>query len=143
MKIEAASQELLHEFCSRISYSWTPSLRGIALADSGVVQAVVGFDSWTPNSAQMHVWCGGRVTRAFIKECLRYLFVTCNKGLAIGVTPGDNKDALNFNRRIGFQILFEVPNAWKVGTSMVIQQLRREDCKWLRGSDGQEYTASS
>lgn len=131
--IEACTQADLDEFCTRISYIRTPTLRGIKLTTDGVVQACVGFDYWTPNAAQMHVWVGGSVTKSYIKECLGYLFVTCGKGLAIGVTPSDNVQALEFNRRIGFKVIAEIPDAWSVGTSMVIQLLRKEDCRWLRG----------
>ena len=129
----AATPEDLDEFCTRVSYVRTPTLKGIKLVRDDVIQAIVGFDYWTPNAAQMHVWVGGQVNRAFIRECFNYLFVTCKKGLAIGVTPSDNKEALDFNRRIGFRVCYEVADGWALGTSMVIQELRKDECIWIRG----------
>ena len=132
--ISAATDADLDEFCGLIGYQRTPSLRGIKFVENDVVQACTGFDYWTPNAAQMHIWVGGRLTRQYIREVCRYLFIECKKGLAIGVTPGDNKAALDFNRRIGFRVVCEIPNAWSLGTSMVIQELRAHECIWIGGS---------
>jgi hypothetical protein len=136
--IEAATQRDLEIFCDLVSYQITPSLRGIKLVDGTEVIACAGFDYWTPNSAQMHIWVGRILTRRFIKEVFTYLFVTNKKELAIGVTPGDNKAALDFNRRIGFRKVYEVKDGWDLGTSMVIQELRKHECIWIGGSDGSD-----
>lgn len=141
--IEAATQRDLDEFCERIQYVRTPSLRGIKLVVGDKIQACVGFDYWTHTAAQMHVWVGTQITRRFIQETLKYLFIDCKKELAIGVTPGDNRAALDFNQRIGFRRTYEVKDGWKLGTSMVIQELRKHECIWIRGLHGSEYSARS
>ena len=128
--IEAASAADLDEFCRLVNYQRTPNLRGMKLVLAGKICACAGFDSWTPNSVQVHVW-GVRFTRQFIREVCKYMFVACKKRLAIGVTPGDNAKALDFNRRIGFRVVHVIPDGWDLGTSMVIQELRINECIWM------------
>jgi hypothetical protein len=92
----------------------------------------------------MHVWSGGQITRAFIRACLEYLFVENKKELAIGLTPCDNAEALDFNARIGFRVISKIPDAWQPGTSVVIQTLRHDECIWLkRGIREQEYSSAA
>lgn len=122
-------------FCKLLDYHKTEQLKGIKqVEEDGRITAIVGFDDWTANSAQMHVWIESpqAMNRTLIVECLRYLFITCDRGIAIGVTPCNNEPALEFNRRLGFNRLVTIKDGYALGTDIAIQELRRENCRWLR-----------
>lgn len=122
------------QFCHMISY--TPSVKFKAvmqLDETGNIIAATGYDHWTPNSVSMHVWIPDpkRMVPKFVKESFRYPFEIGNRGLVIGVTPGDNTRALEFNKKIGFRETHRVKDGWALGTDMVIQEMRRDECRWI------------
>lgn len=135
-------------FCARLNYHGTSDLKGIKqVEENGNITAMVAFDEWTKNSAQMHVWISNprAMNRTLITECLHYLFVTCDRGIAIGVTPCNNVRSLEFNKKLGFVRLLTIKDGYALGTDLAIQELRRENCRWLqmRVPSGQEQRASS
>jgi hypothetical protein len=116
-------------------YVPTLGFNGMKLTDvTGRILAMVGFDFWTPNAVQMHIYIQSPkyMTRKFIREVFNYAFITCGRGLVIGVTPSDNAPALEFNRRIGFVEKFRVEGGWSEDVDMVLQEMRAVDCRWLR-----------
>lgn len=132
--ILAATPEDIMAFGVRIQYRPTMGARGVKLVLDGMIRAMVAYDSWTPASVQMHVFVEHPryMSRAFIRECLSYPFVQCDRELVVGVTPGDNDAALSFNRRIGFVEKYRIVDGWSPGVDLVLQEMRRGDCKWLR-----------
>lgn len=132
--ILAATPQDIEVFGRLVQYRPTSGARGIKLVLEDDVQAMVAYDSWTPSSVQMHIWVGDPklFSRKFICEALAYPFIQCDRELAVGVTPGDNHAALDFNRRIGFVEKYRIVDGWESGVDLVLQELRRGDCKWLR-----------
>jgi hypothetical protein len=138
MRIERMDQSQGMKFLQAISYSPTGHFRGIVqLNDYMEIVAAVGYDSWTPNSVQMHIWIPrpAEMTRLFIQEGFRYPFDS-GKGLVIGLTPGNNAAALNFNKRVGFREVYRMKDAWEVGVDVVVQEMRKDECRWLRRKRG-------
>lgn len=133
MILPATPAEIV-EFGRFIQYAPTADARGIKLVVDGLIRAMVAYDHWTPNAVQLHVFVSDKKTfsRAFVREALRYPFVQADRKLLIGVTPSDNEEALEFNRRIGFVQKYRILNGWDDGIDMVVQELHRGDCKWLR-----------
>lgn len=131
--VEQATPHDLFHMCERLTYTPAAGIKGIKLVRKGLTHAIAAYDHWTPNSVQMHIWTlGDPITRYFIKEGFRYPFEMCGRGLVIGVTPGDNAKALEFNRRLGFRETYRVTDGWSLGTDVVIQEMRRQECRWLR-----------
>lgn len=133
MIAQAVSREL-DLLCEMTGYVPTRNLKGIALREGYDTVAVVGYDWWTPNSVQMHVWIStpAALTRKFIEECFRYPFLQAGRGLVVGVTPGDNARALNLNSKLGFRPVHRIKDGWAAGIDMVLQEMTREECRWLR-----------
>lgn len=132
--ITQTNKEENEKFCRLVSYSPSVNFKAIKLEIDDIIWAIVGYDHWTPNAVQMHSWINPnikRLNKGFIRECLRYPFEIGKRGLVIGVTPGDNAPALEFNRRIGFKEVYRIKDGWALGTDMVIQELRREACRWI------------
>lgn len=132
--IEAATPTDIALFGRFISYNPTAGARGVKLVVEGSIHAMVCYDSWTPASVQLHVYVPvpKSMSRTFIREALSYPFVQCGREVLVGVTPGDNAAALQFNRRIGFVEKYRIRDGWDSGVDVVIQELRKGDCKWLR-----------
>lgn len=123
-------------FCELLKLRPTSNFRGIKLTKDDKVLAVAGYDDFTLNAVQMHIWIAnpkGFWSKQFIQECFRFPFEICNLGIVIGVTPGDNTRALEFNRRVGLKETYRVKDGWSPGTDMVIQEMRREHCRWIKG----------
>jgi RimJ/RimL family protein N-acetyltransferase len=109
----------------------TPHVKGVAQVIDGVTTAVVGYDRWTENAVEMHIWIH-RMTPAFVRAAFEYPFVQAGKGLVLGVTPGNNTAALALNERLGFKVVHVVKDGNAVGEDLVIQEMRKRDCKWVR-----------
>lgn len=126
-------------FLSAISYSPTLGFKAIGQLDKeGPIVAAVGYDNWTPNSVQMHIWIPhpDKVSKKFFLEGFRYPFEMCRRGLVVGLTPSNNAAALHFNKRVGFKEVYRMKDAWEVGVDVVVQEMRKEDCRWLRRKRG-------
>lgn len=123
-------------FCSYIHYNRTVRFKGIKRVENGLVVAMVGFDDWTHNSVQMHVWTNGSkraLTRRFLQEVFWYAFVTCKLGIVITVVACNNDAALRLTAKAGFRRLLTVKDGYALGTDLAIQEMRREECRWLSG----------
>lgn len=120
-------------FCKLNSYYPTTRFKGIIRIVGEKRMAMVGFDDFTYNSCQMHIAMRNAhgLSRYFIGECFRYVFQTCNLGLVIGVTPCNNTRALELNRRLGFRRILTIQDGYALGTDLAIQEMRREECRWL------------
>lgn len=99
----------------------------------GLIRGMVGFGSWTPNSVSMHVAVEHPIAvRTLAPAAFEYAFLQAGKKLVVGVTPGDNAKALAFNKHIGFREVYRLKDGWSDGVDMVIQEMHRHECKWLK-----------
>jgi hypothetical protein len=133
MHCAAFNEEDKEIFCKKLQITRTPAFRGIKGTVDGIVVCGAGFDRWTPNACETHLWIRspGDLTRKFITEVFKYLFVTCDLGLVIGVTPCNNIAALRFNKKLGWKHLAKIRDGYAPGTDMAIQVIRREECRWI------------
>ena len=118
-------------------YRTTSDFKGIKAVDdkTGETIAVVGYDYWTPNAVQMHIWIKDMKAlngRVLMREAFAYPFEQAGRGVVIGTTPADNEACLAFTKWIGFVELYRIKDGWSVGVDMVIQELRKENCYWLK-----------
>jgi hypothetical protein len=114
----------------------TPRTKGIvAISDDGRILACAVFDSWTYSSAQVHIAIENRlaIRHGFIEECMHYFFNSCDRKVLIGLTPSNNERALKFIKNVGFVELFRVKDGFDVGVDYVVQEMRKENCRWING----------
>lgn len=134
--ITTADESDIIEFLAATAYKPTELFRAIKSVDeAGELQAMVGYDYWTPNAVQMHIWIKhpeAYLSKELLQEGFGYPF-NSGRNLVIGVTPGDNTRALEFNRKLGFRETHRIKDGWSAGTDMVIQEMRRDECRWLPG----------
>jgi hypothetical protein len=136
MIVSALNESQKADLCVLLQIHRTPYLRGMkGVNGHGEIVCMAGFDQWTPNSCMTHLWIRrpGDLTRKFIVEVFRYLFLTCNLGVIYGLTPKSNAAALGFNEKLGWDAVLTVKDGYAVGVDLVLQVMRREDCRWIKG----------
>jgi hypothetical protein len=127
-----------------VDFDWIASRTGCAVSQgfkaieavdvrAGRILGMVGYDMWTENSAQMHVAVEKpSVIRALLVPAFSYLFDQCGKGVAVGVVPSHSTHALRFDLHVGFREVYRIRDGWAVGDDLVILEMRKEECRWLR-----------
>lgn len=117
-----------------IEYTPTDGCRGITNESSSIL-----MDHWTPNSVHVHMFID-RISPQFCREVFRYIFDVCGRGLAIGTTPAHNRPALRFATAMGFEPKYRLRDGWAIGEDIVISELRKENCKFLRKVHVKEHS---
>lgn len=104
----------------------------MALRGRDLVAASI-FDQFSETSCFCHlVMEDPFVIRSdFLFYSFAYPFWARNKELLVGCTPADNKEALRLNKKMGFREVYRIPEAYKKGVDLVIQEMRRDECRWL------------
>lgn len=115
----------------------TRHARAIAAVDSaGTILGMVAFDAWTESSAQMHVAVDRPIAvRALLGAAFHYLFEQAGRAIAIGFVRVGNERALKFDKKVGFREVARIADGWDIGEDLVVLELRKADCRWLKGRD--------
>jgi hypothetical protein len=90
------------------------------------------FSDFTGTSLCMHVTgiAPNWLSRNLMWVTFSYVFVQCRCVVALGRVATTNKEAMNFNHRIGFEDVATIKDAVP-GGDVIILQMRKENCKWL------------
>jgi hypothetical protein len=113
----------------------TADFRALEVVDEhGAVRGMVGYDSWCPNSVQVHMAVDKPMAWKYLVPAIfEFPFLECNRGIAVGVIPAHKAMALKTVRTMGFREVARIQDGFKPGEDLVIHQLRREECKYLHG----------
>ena len=137
--IRAATPKEIDHICDEIGYAPSKHATGVVIEkDDGTPGAAAIYDHWTHSAVQMHAWSSSPkyvFNPDFCREIFAYIFVQNTKMLAFAVTPCDNSPSLALAKFLGFKKILRIRDGWKLGTDMVIQELRREDCRFLEKID--------
>ena len=128
----------------RIQPVITKSTRGVIAWDKGEIVAATIFDTWTVTSGQIHVIIENPMVlrHRYIEECMNYFFNDCNKEIMIGLTPSVNEKALKFNEHLGFEELFRIEDGVDFRIDMVVQELRKHNCRWINNGQARPARAA-
>jgi hypothetical protein len=118
-----------------VQYAPTNDATGIKVVHDGKIGVMVAYDHWTPASVQMHIYISDKksFTRHVIQEAMAYPLIQAGRDLLIVVIPSDNKASLSLVRRVGWKETYRVKDGWESGVDMVLHEMRKSDCKWLKG----------
>lgn len=100
----------------------------------GEIDAVVAYNGFTHRICSMHVvGDGGKwIDRELLRVCFDYVFNQCNRIAVYGHVASDNAAALKLDTHLGFNEVYRIGDAVKDGVDMVILEMRRENCRWLK-----------
>jgi hypothetical protein len=104
----------------------------LGLEDQGELVAGVVLESFTGRGANIHVAGLGKhwLNRNMLVTCFSYCFNHLKLKRLTGLTPASNPTALEFNKHLGFEVEYIMPDGAKDG-DLVIQVLRPETCRFL------------
>lgn len=130
----AATPEALRWLEARTGAVLTGNARGVAaVGAAGRVRGVVAYDCWTPNAVQAHMAVDTPVAwRALLRPVFEYPFEQAGKKLLLGIIPADNSRSARMAESLGLKLAHRVPDGWSDGVDLLVYQMRREDCRWLR-----------
>lgn len=128
--IRAARYDEIVRVASKLPYPVSPNIRGVT---NGYITVL--YDGWTPNAVQVHIYSERTkdiFDKMFWKEAFGYAFGQCGKELIYAVTPGDSESSLAVSRALGFKEVYRMRDGWSSGVDMVLKEMRKEDCRWIR-----------
>ena len=104
----------------------------VALRGRDVV-AACAFDSWSGGACLGHIAIDDPfvLRRGFLECAFDFVFNYANRLVMMGLTPGDNDKALNFNRKIGMKEVYRIKDGYEPGIDYVLQEMRKDECRWL------------
>ena len=115
----------------------TENTKGIVAVDTKVdrIVAMAVFDNWTDNSVNVHLAIDKPLVlrHGFLEECFNYIFNTCNKGIIMATIPGDNAKSLKLSSHIGLDVVHTIKDGFNKGVDYILMEMRKENCKWLKG----------
>lgn len=131
-QIVSEPKEILGEWlCSRVGGTYTGEGQYIALIKDGQIIACVGYDNYNGSSIRMHVAGEGKkwMTREYLRICFWYPFEQLKVKKIIGLVDSTNKQALNFDKHLGFIEEHVIKEAGQIG-DLHILTMTREQCRF-------------
>lgn len=119
-----------------VGYSASNDARGVVYKTvSASIAAMALYDHWTPNSVNVHIYSQNPkylFDKEFTHAIFHYPFEQCQKGLLIGMTPSSHEASLAVSRYLGFREVYRLKDAWEPGVDIIIKEMRKTECHWLR-----------
>lgn len=106
---------------------------GIGVEKDGEIQGAVIYHEWNGASIRIHVVSNGSkrwVTREWLHVVFMYAFDQLGVKRITGFTPEANKDALEFNKKVGFVEDARLEDAEPSG-ALVVLKMKKENCRWI------------
>ena len=100
--------------------------------EAGELLAGIVLESYNGRSANVHIAGVGRqwMNRNMLTTFFHYCFNHLQLKRLTGLTPASNAAALAFNRHLGFEVEYVMPDGAADG-DLVIQVLRPENCRYI------------
>ena len=137
-QIVTENQSYLREWLSEVGkYDYSQNTACIGQEKDGKLIAVVGYNSFLPNSCQMHIastdvlWA----TKDFLFAVFDYPFNKLEVKVIIAPICKDNVKSLNLCRKLGFEQVADIPYGHPNG-DLIIVTMKRNQCKWLQQGEG-------
>jgi hypothetical protein len=141
--IEATDRNTVQSFFSdRLGLKWSDDFRGVlhvpdayrdVPASMDQVAIAVGYNGFIGRSCCMHVVIQKpeAMTPRIVRDAFAFPFEVCGCEAVLGMVDSTNVQALEFDRRLGFEEIARIPNGGLEGDLVILQMLRGQ-CRWLR-----------
>lgn len=120
--------------CKKISMVWGPEGREcVGIVDGERILGAVLFEDYAGLSMKCHVAIANEHApiRKLITAAARYAFIDIGVEKLVGIVNSNNKRALNFDLRIGFDACAILPRMYADGGDAVILMMERKNCVWI------------
>ncbi len=128
--IRAATKEEIESVLPSLPLTYSEDMRGVR--NDG---AMVVYDHWTPAAVQVHIYSRGPAylfKRDFLRAVFGYPFKQCGRRKLVAVTPANATASLAVSRALGFRETYRIKDGWDVGVDMIVKEMTREECRYLR-----------
>jgi RimJ/RimL family protein N-acetyltransferase len=121
----------------------SPGFRAIEAVDAEErILGMVGFDGWTPGAVSMHQAIEHPIAlRRLLGPAFGIAFdpppLGAGKRTVIGTVLSTNAAALRLDRHVGFREVGRITDGWDAGVDLVMLEMRKEDCRWIRSPSRQ------
>jgi hypothetical protein len=104
-----------------------------AVDRDGKIAGMIGYDAWTENSVVMSIALENPACfRSLVKPAFEYPFVQAKRGVAMCTIRASNTRSLELTKHTGFIEAYRIRDGIKVGEDLIVMEMRREDCRWIR-----------
>ena len=112
----------------------TPGARAIKATDAaGKVRGMVAYDWWTESACYAHMAVDTPVAwRSLVRPAFMYPFVECDRRKLLALIPSHNTKSWGLAKHFGFTVVHAIRDGWAVGDDLLLLEMRREDCRFLR-----------
>jgi len=114
----------------------TPDLQALMWVNPTTteIEWVVGFDGFVGKCCQMHVvnLSGSPTPRKYLWACFDYPFNQAGMEFVTGIVNSNNKEAMRFDKHLGFTELARLPGAHDEGGDLVVMKMHKSECRWLK-----------
>ena len=141
--IVSQPREALWAFINtRVGVPWSEDFRAIGVEVGGLLRAVVAYNGFTGRTCFMHsaIDDPSVISRTFVRAIFEYPFNQCGVSHILAMVDSCNTQALEIDRRCGFKEIHRQDGAGLEG-DMVILQLTRDECRWLKEKDHRKEVA--
>lgn len=141
--IEATDRNAVQSFfADRLGLKWSDDFRGVlhvpetfknATASMDHVAIAVGYNGFIGRTCCMHVVIQQpeAMTPRIVREAFEFPFNVCGCEVVLGMVDSVNTQALDFDRRLGFEEIARIPNGGLEG-DLIVFRMTRAECRWLR-----------
>jgi RimJ/RimL family protein N-acetyltransferase len=111
---------------------WTTEA-ALGLEKDGELVAGIVIDGYVPNArGSMHCAIDKRgMNKEFLYACFDYAFNFLNLKVLLNPVSESNKASMRFTEHIGFKEISRIPEAWDGNETLVLYQLRRDECRHI------------
>lgn len=116
----------------RVGCILTDKAKGVAVVDGhGTTVAAFVCDRWTETLAEAHIAVDSPIAlRTLTREGFRWFFQ--HREILVGHVRASNTRALKLDAHLGFREVARIRDGFARGDDLVILELRRENCRWLK-----------
>ena len=113
---------------------WSDDFRAIGLVRDDCLIAVAGYNAFCGRTCNMHaaVDDASKVTREFVRAAFSYAFEQLELVAVLAWMDSSKGKPLFIDLKAGFSKVYSIPGATLEGNDLILIQMRREDCRWLR-----------
>lgn len=118
----------------RIDIPWSSDFRAIGLVKNSCLVAVAGYNCFAGRTCHTHIAIlpGTVVSKEFLRAGFEYPFNQCNLLRVYAWMDEAEGTPLNIDLKIGFQVVHRVPKGAVSGSDLLLIELRRENCRFLK-----------
>lgn len=135
LTVQAAPIQHWGWLVSRSGCILTADFQAIEAVDArGNIRGMVGYERWSPNSVVLHAAVAAPIVwRALLVPTFAYPFLQTGAGVLLATIPGNNGPCLKMAQALGFREAHRVKDGFRPGVDYVLHEMRRAECRWLRG----------